>query len=266
MKIITCEQGSPEWHAARAGVITASMFKVARQKVGLLTDQQQTYVNAIRAGNPEAMAIDLAGYKTKPKRTETVERAILGLPIGDFSDAAKNYAFRVAIESISGTPLDDGLETWSMKRGHEFEPAARAEHEMQTGLVVQRAGFVLTDDDRFGASADGLIGADGGSEYKCLVSPDTLRAVLLNDDISDYTDQIQGCMWITGRTWWHFGMYCPALEPLGKQLYLRKVTRDDNYIEAMERDLIEFMRLVDGYKAQLLAPAANEATRVLEAA
>ena len=35
MKIYHCDQGSPEWHQARAGVITASMFKVARQKVGL---------------------------------------------------------------------------------------------------------------------------------------------------------------------------------------------------------------------------------------
>lgn len=252
MKIVTCEQGSPEWHQARAGVITASMFKIARQKVGMLTDQQQKYVDAIRKGEPDAIAQELAEYKTKVKPTETMKRAIMGLPIGDFSDIAKNYAFCVAVESIRGTPLDEGFETWAMKRGHELEPAARAEHEAQTGLIVQRAGFVLTDDEVFGASADGLIGHDGGSEYKCLVSPETLRKVILDDDISDYTDQVQGCMWITGRNWWHFGMYCPALEPLGKQLYLREVKRDDDYIEALERDLIEFKALVDAYRIRLL--------------
>jgi hypothetical protein len=267
MKLITCEQGSPEWHQARAGVITASMFRVARSRVGLLTEQQQIYVNAIRSGHSPDAAQELAKYKTKVKPTETMEKAILGLPIGDFSDAAKNYAFCVAVESIRGTPLDEGFETWAMRRGHELEPAARAEHEAQTGLIVQRAGFVLTDDDAFGASADGLIGDKGGSEYKCLVSPETLRSVLLDDDISDYIDQVQGCMWITGREWWHFGMYCPALEPLGKQLYLREIRRDDDYIEAMERDLIAFKSLVDKYRAQLMVPAANtEAIQVLEAA
>uniref|UniRef100_A0AAU8GT84 Transcriptional regulator SutA RNAP-binding domain-containing protein n=1 Tax=Pseudomonas phage PACT201 TaxID=3230130 RepID=A0AAU8GT84_9VIRU len=25
-------------------------------------------------------------------------------------------------------------------------------------------------------------------------------------------DQVQGCMWITGRKFWHVGMYCPALD------------------------------------------------------
>lgn len=252
MKIYQCDQGSPEWHAARAGKITASMFKVARQKVGLLTEQQQKYVDAIRRGEPEAAAQELAGYKTKVKPTETMQRAIMGLPIGDFSDVAKNYAFRVAIESIRGVPLDEGFETWQIKRGHELEPMARAEHETQTGLIVQRCGFVSTDDDIFGASADGLIGHDGGCEYKCLVSPETLRTVLLDDDISEYIDQVQGCLWLTGREWWHFGMYCPALEPLGKQLYLREIRRDDNYIEALERDLIEFKALVDTYRMRLM--------------
>jgi len=258
MKIYHCDQGSPEWHQARAGVITASMFKVARQKVGLLTEQQQKYVDAIKRGEADAVAQELAGYKTKVKPTETMQRAIAGLPIGDFSDLAKNYAFRVAVERISGKALDEGFETWSMRRGHELEPAARAEHEMQTGLLVQRCGFVTTDDGVFGASADGLIEDDGGSEYKCLVSPETLRTVLLDNDISEYTDQVQGCLWLTGRKWWHFGMYCPALEPLGKQLYLRRVERDDDYIEALERDLIEFKALVDKYHAQLLLPASNQ--------
>jgi hypothetical protein len=170
---------------------------------------------------------------------------------GDYSSAAKDYAFRLAIERISGKPLDEGFETWQMKRGHELEPAARAEHEAQAGVIVQRAGFVTTDDGLFGASADGLIDRTGGSEYKALVSPESLREVLLGDDISEYTDQIQGCMWITGRQWWHFALYCPALEPAGKQLYWREVKRDDDYIEALETDLIEFNNLVAKYRYQL---------------
>lgn len=172
------------------------------------------------------------------------ERLKSGPNKGDFSAKAKDYAFRLAVERISGQPLDEGFETWAMKRGHELEPVARMEHEMETGLIVQHAGFVLTDDRKFGASADGLIGDDGGSEYKCLVSPERLRAVLLTGDIGEFTDQIQGCMWICGRSWWHFCLYCPALEPIGKQLWHKHVQRDDNYIEALEKDLIEFEKLV----------------------
>jgi hypothetical protein len=243
MRIIECDQGGELWHQSRCGAITASMFTVARAKVNCLTDQQAKYVAAICAGLSEKEAMMAAGYKAKPK-SDSVERAIAGETVGDYSDAAKNYAFRLAIERISGQPLDEGFETWSMKRGHELEPIARMEHEMETGLFIQRAGFVLTEDGKFGASADGLIGEDGGSEYKCLISPERLRSVLLTGDISEFTDQIQGCMWICGRSWWHFCLYCPALEPIGKQLWMKHVPRDDDYIEALEKDLIEFEKLV----------------------
>jgi len=211
MKLIICEQGSESWHKARAGCITASMFKVARGK--------------LKSGANK----------------------------GEPTEAAKNYAFRLAIERISGVPLDEGFETWQMKRGHELEPAARERHEDMAGVLVDRAGFVTTDDGWFGASADGLINDDGGSEYKCLVSPDGLREVLLFEDITEFIDQVQGCMWITGRKWWHFGLYCPPLAQIGKDFFWREIRRDDDYIEKMEKELIEFNRLVMGYQARLNA-------------
>jgi hypothetical protein len=74
---------------------------------------------------------------------------------------------------------------------------------------------------------------------------------LLEDDIAEYIDQIQGCMWITGRKWWHFGLYCPALEPANLDLYWKHVARDDGYIEAMEIDLIAFRALVLEYESKL---------------
>jgi len=184
------------------------------------------------------------------------ERLKTGPNKGDFSSKAKDYAFRVAIERISGLPLDEGFETWAMKRGHELEPAARMEHEMETGLFVQHAGFVLSEDGKFGASADGLINEDGGSEYKALVSPERLRNILLTGDISEFLDQIMGGMWLTGRTWWHFCLYCPALEPIGKQFWMRHVIRDDDYINALEQDLIQFEKLVSQYEQTLRMGAA----------
>lgn len=217
MKISICPQGSEEWKAARCGAITASMFHLTRSSARLKT----------------------------------------GVNKGNYNEAAKNYAFRLAVERISCVPLDEGFETWQMRRGHELEPAARQEHETQTGLIVVPAGFLSTDDGWFGASADGLIDDDGGAEYKCLVSPEGLRDVLLDDDLSEFADQIQGCMWIAGRSWWHFALYCPALASIGKQLYWREVRRDDDYIAELEKDLIEFNRLVMKYRYKLESVQAN---------
>lgn len=202
-------QGSAEWLASRAGVITASKFVEARKRL-----------------------------KVGPKK-------------GGFTEAAEDYAFRVAVERISSAPLDEGFSTWAMKRGNELEPEARAWVEVKLGIFVDTAGFVTTDDKKFGASADGFIDKDGGLEIKCLVDPGRIRNVILSDDISEFMDQIQGGMWLTGRKWWQFALFCPALEKVGLQLYTKRVDRDDNYINEMELDLLEFERVVSKYEQTL---------------
>jgi hypothetical protein len=255
VQIIECPQGSESWHQARAGVITASMFSTIRKKVGELDERQKYFVALRMAGTPEKAAAEAAGYKTLPK-SDIITRALNGEKIGDWSDAAKDYAFRLAIERISGKPLDEGFETWSMKRGHDLEPEARMEHEALTGLFVKRAGFVKTDDGIFGASADGLIDPKGGSEYKCFIAPDKLRPIVLEHDVSEVKDQALGCMWLCGRDWWHVGLYCPALAPAGKQFTMVEVKRDDDFIEQMEQDLWQFALFVDQYEAALRKQAA----------
>ena len=175
---------------------------------------------------------------------------------GEPTKAAQDYAFRLAVERISGEPLDGGFETWQMRRGHELEPDARMAHEIRTGLIVQQVGLVKTDDLAFGASADGFIGDDGVSEYKCFLAPEKLRAFHIDQDADGIKDQVQGVLWITGRKWAHIGMYCPALKPVGRELWLGEYERDDDYIEELEADLWKFKLLVDEYEAKLRAKAA----------
>lgn len=250
MIILTCDQGSDAWHRARAGVVTASMFATARKRVGELDERQQAYVDGVQSGLDEKVAAKAAGYAAVPKAAG-IAKALRGEPVGDYSDEAKSYAFRLAIERISGEPLDEGFETYAMRRGHELEPYARAELEVQTGLMVQRAGFVLTDDGAFGASADGLIGDDDGVELKCFIDPLRLRRFHIDNDASEVFEQAQGCMWITGRKWWHIGLYCPALAPVGKQLWWKRFERDEEFIEKMRADLLAFRSVVDAYEQDL---------------
>lgn len=251
MLLYNCEQGTPEWHQDRAGVCTASMFSTVRAKVGLLTEQQQVYVRAIQAGFSQSSAMDAAGYKAKPK-AQAIDKALAGEPVGDWSDAAKNYAFRLACERIAGMPLDDGqFETYAMRRGREMEETCRRLHEVAIKQIVDLAGFVTTDDRKFGCSADSLIGNDGGAEYKSFYAPEKVRPILTADDWGDVQDQVQGCMWITGRKWWDQCLYAPFLESVGKHFTCRRVMRDDNYIERMEVDLIDFDRLVCEWESRL---------------
>lgn len=253
MIIIECAQGTPEWHAARAGVITASMFGMVRAKVGLLTEQQQKYVDAKLAGKSDAEAKELAGYKAAPT-SATIQKALAGEQIGEWSDAAKNYAFRLACERIAGEPLvDDAFETYAMRRGKELEEECRKRHEADINAIVDLAAFVTTEDGKFGCSADALVGAKGGAEYKAFYSPEKVRPVLFEDDWGDVADQVQGCIWLYGAEWWDQCLYFPALQSIGKDFTRRRVLRDNNYIDGLERDLLEFDALVCEIETKLRA-------------
>lgn len=250
MKAYDCEQGSEVWHALRAGVLTASNMKTARSQINCLEAKQETYVRAILRGLSEAAARAEAGYKAAPT-SELVARALRGEEVGEPSTQALALAFRLAIERIAGAPLqDDKFETYAMRRGHELEPAARAAHE-KLGIVVRRTGFVTTDDGRMGASLDGLIDPSGCSEYKCLVSPDGLREILIDNDLSAFEDQMQMGVMVAERDYCHFGLYCPALEPIGRDFTLRVIWRNDIYIKQLERDAKKFLGIVDNFEDQL---------------
>lgn len=175
---------------------------------------------------------------------------------GKPTEAALNYAFRVAVESISGYPLDEGFETWAMRRGHEMEPEARAYYENITGNQVQECSFIATDCGFYGASADGLIGSTKGLEIKCLVSPEKIRDAILNYDISPWIDQVQGGMWITEREEWAFVIYCPALAGVNRELTVWNVQRDDAYIKSLVSDLDVFSDLVSEFREKLTQKAA----------
>tara|TARA_R110002126_G_scaffold80580_3_gene199500 strand:+ start:2820 stop:3461 length:642 start_codon:yes stop_codon:yes gene_type:complete len=171
---------------------------------------------------------------------------------GEVSKAAKEYAFRIAVERISGQPLDDNFyETYAMRRGRELEEEARLKHEEKKGILVDQSGIILTDDRKFGASVDGFIDLDGCSEYKCFIGPPSLMPILLDGNLEDIEAQMQGQMWVTDRKWCDFVLYCPALKPIDKDLTIITVQRDDDYIEEMEAGLIEFDKLVNEYKAKL---------------
>jgi len=251
MQVVDCDQGDSVWLQSRCGVCTASMFQECRKIVGGLDERQTNFVELVKAGKDRKYAATDAGYKNPP-RSEIIERAIKGEVVGDFSETAKKYAFRLAVERISGELLsEDKFETWEMRRGHELEPEARLLHEEKKCVLVRRVGFAMTDDKRFGCSLDGEIGGDGISEYKCFVSPSSLMPILLNNDIDSVKDQIMGGLWITGRKWAHFCLYCPALRSIGKEIKIIEMERDDEYIHDLEQDLLKFDELVTKYEQQL---------------
>lgn len=217
MILIECAQGTPEWQAARCGAITASCF---------------------------ADAVSVLSRKSGNKGP------------GDPTAASDKYAYDVAFERISGVPYGAPIKAWTLEHGHEQEKHARMAYEARTGNFASESGVMLTDDRRFGYSTDGLVGDDGLIEIKCPVDSIKIMDMLTTMDISEYEHQIQGGLWISGRKYCDFIQYVPALEAVGKDLFYRRIYRDDNFIDGMVAKLIAFEKRVTHFEELLRQRAA----------
>ncbi len=225
MRFIECVQGSDEWLSARAGRITASEFSTAVSRLTRKTSDRQA---------------------------------------GDFSAASEAYAVKVAIERISGKPYGKPPKAWEIERGHELETLARTAYELRTGNLVEEAGLCLADDGLYGYSTDGLVdaqhygdqitGCQGLIEIKAPADSMKVWQMWRTGDVSEYIHQMQGGMWISGAQWCDFLMIAPDLESVGRDLYVKRIHRDEAFIKVLAMELLEFQQRVKHIELVLREP------------
>ena len=155
----------------------------------------------------------------------------------------RNYRTDLVVERLTGKPLES-FQTAAMKQGTEREPLARIAYESFTGNLVEQVGFCRHDSIKAGASPDGLIDDDGGLEIKCPERSAHLRYLQQDMEPPEYTWQIQGGMWITGRAWWDFVSYNPDF-PEHLSLIVRRIYRKDDLIEKLAAEVTKFLSEVD---------------------
>ncbi len=141
---------------------------------------------------------------------------------GSRSYIANLIGEKLAIHLPVGAP---SYTSRAMDHGREFEAEARRLFAFETGLDIQNGGFCLTDDRRFGASPDGLIGLSAVDEKEWTAQaalelkvpqPETHAGYLLDGDIlpGDYKYQVHGHLLVTGAPVCWFMSYCPGMRPL----------------------------------------------------
>jgi putative phage-type endonuclease len=151
---------------------------------------------------------------------------------------------QLVVERITGT-VAPSFQNAAMAWGTETEPQARAAYEFEMDATVTEVGFVNHPIiPMAGASPDGLVGDDGLLEIKCPESHTHLDT-LLNEKVPDkYLQQMQWQMACTGRKWCDFVSFDPRMPP-HLQFWCQLVPRDDALVEAIEKDVIEFLETVN---------------------
>lgn len=108
---------------------------------------------------------------------------------------------------LLGAEDQDQYTNPDMERGNETEDIARTAYEIQTGNKVEQVGFIEDDSGMYGCSPDGLVGEDGGVEFKCHRGYKYIELAITKEIDKAYRDQIQMNMMVTGRKWWDYVGY-----------------------------------------------------------
>ena len=164
---------------------------------------------------------------------------------GEPSKQAKSYLYQLAGERIAGAKTDT-YQNAVMLRGLEMEAEAKTLFQMVMEVDVEQVGVCYPDEQKlFSCSPDGLMPA-AGLEIKCPLIHTHVGYLLAGKLPTDYIQQVQGAMLVTGFNLWFFMSYYPGLPPL-----ILEVQRDWKFTAALKVALDEFCEELDAVTEKL---------------
>lgn len=159
---------------------------------------------------------------------------------GEASKQREKYLYQLAGERVSGKP-QESYQNGAMQRGIELEAEARSLYELRHDVMVGLVGFCYPDKKRLvGCSPDGIVGADGLLEIKCPEIQTHVAYLLDGTAPTEYFQQLQGQLFVTGRKWVDFMSYYPGLKPL-----IVRVEPDKAFQAALAKELKTFCADLD---------------------
>lgn len=248
------EQGSETWHAARRGILTASV-------VGKLLAFESP--DAITVGCPKCSAtsgtqcMSLARKTPTPVKTFHAERVAAAgdlpreLVVADNETTRKLTAALVG-ERIAGFTEPSSM-TRDMERGVLMEPFARDVYSKHHAPAVE-IGFMRVDEawGTLGYSPDGLVGDDGLIEIKAPRTAGHLLTVLEGKVPDHYMPQCQAGLLVSGRQWLDFVPYVSGLP-----LWTIRVTPDPMWFAAIKAAVSRFEQTAAEMTDAYLSATAN---------
>jgi putative phage-type endonuclease len=162
-----------------------------------------------------------------------------------YSTSRDNYMAQLVCERMTNT-VAESFTNSAMQWGTETEPLARAAYEAHADVLVDEVAMITHPTiEAAGASPDGLVGDDGQLEIKAPQTATHIDTLLTQTVPGKYITQMQWQMACTGRKWCDFVSFDPRL-PTELQLFVKRVPRDDAYIQMLEKEVIQFLTELDG--------------------
>lgn len=244
LKIHDVAQRSPDWYAARCGIVTASAVGrlITVRKLGAID------YDCPNCGS-KATAPCLNKRTSEPIKTLHSERVPSAANKTTVIEPASNDESRALTLSLAAQRITDFTEptyvTDAMYRGVIEEPIARDLYS-QYHAPATEVGFMVRDDWGFkiGLSPDGLVGDDGLIEIKSRGQKKQLQTVLSGTVPPENVAQCQAALLVSGRQWLDFVSYSA-----GMALYVIRIYPDPRWHKA----IIAAVRMFEDNASQQVA-------------
>lgn len=166
----------------------------------------------------------------------------------EISDAKiQTYAKVLSVE-VGYNDLDSDFKSAAMQDGNDKEPDVRQLYQEEAFTLVEQVGFIMSDCGNYGYSPDGLVGDDGLIEIKCQKANKHCEFLINKREIPfEYKCQMQGGMFITGRKWCDYVVYNDQIKDKSKQLIIKRVFRDEEFIKKLEAGIQKVIETRDSY-------------------
>lgn len=163
------------------------------------------------------------------------------------SASRQNYLIELAIQRVTGV-VEESFKNEAMLRGQEEEPKAREAYELLTETFVEEVPFVKHKTiEWFGCSPDGIIKNNDGTynliEIKNPNSATHWSYIKADEPPTKYKIQMMAQMACTGAQWCDFFSYDSRM-PEGSRHFLKRMMRDNKFIEEMESEVKAFLEEV----------------------
>lgn len=230
------EQGTPEWHAQRRGIVTAS---VVRQLVTTGSpDPAQVECPACGVDAGPCLSISRKTptlLKTVHSSRSDAANALPPVHSVAQTDTSRGLTATLVAERLTGFTEETPMSA-DMWRGVEDEPRARDKYAEHYAPVTQ-VGFMVRDDWGFkiGFSPDGLVGDDGLLEIKSRRPKKHLQTILADEVPAENLAQCQAGLLVSGRDWLDFVSYSG-----GMPLFVKRVYPDQKWFDAIIQAVTAF--------------------------
>jgi hypothetical protein len=183
-----------------------------------------TYHSNIEQHSPEWYAIK-CGILSASNISKIITPAKMQ-PVTTKDGSPTAYMYELLAQRITNY-IEPTFQSFDMQRGNEEEVLARALYSEKIA-PVQEMGFVTNDEWGFtlGCSPDGLVGEDGGIQFKSRANKYQVETILNDGKMPEYLLQIQTELLVTRRKWWDFGSYSNGMSLAVYRMYPDPVVQD----------------------------------------